>query len=59
MVVDTSIMFSFFKSDSARRHLIKEISARGCRLVSLDFFMEELLREKEKILQEASARFSR
>ena len=51
LVVDASILFSFFKEDSARRRLIKELSNRGTELVSPDFAMEELLSDKERIME--------
>jgi predicted nucleic acid-binding protein len=49
--VDASILFSFFKRDSARRRLIKELPIRGSKLVSPDFAMQELILDKEKIME--------
>jgi len=51
LVVDASILFSFFKKESARRRLIKELRNRGSKLVSPDFAMEELLSDKEKVME--------
>lgn len=53
LVVDAGILFSFFKEDSARRQLIKELSSRGSTLVSPDFAMGELLSDKEKVMRSA------
>lgn len=49
LVVDACILFSFFKLDSVRRQVIKELPRRGCRLISPDFVLEELSRDKERI----------
>ena len=49
LVVDASILFSFFKTDSVRRQVIKELPRRGCRLVSPDFVLEELSKGRERI----------
>jgi len=51
LVVDANILFSFFKKDSTRRHLIKGLSNRGSKLVSPDFAMEELLSDREKVME--------
>ena len=51
LVVDASVLFSFFKRDSARRRLIKELQNRGSRLASPDFAMEEMISDKGKIME--------
>ena len=51
LVVDASILFSFFKKDSSRRYLIEELPNCGCRLISPDFALEELLENKERIME--------
>jgi predicted nucleic acid-binding protein len=53
LVVDASILFSFFKRDSARRRLIKELTNRGSKLVSPDFVMEELFLSRERVVESA------
>ena len=49
LVVDASILFSFFKADSVRRHLIEELLNSECRLISPEYVLSELLLDKEKI----------
>jgi predicted nucleic acid-binding protein len=51
LVVDANILFSFFKKNSTRRQLIKKLSNRGTKLASPDFAMEELLSDKEKVME--------
>lgn len=51
LIIDANILFSFFKSDSARRHLIEELLNREYKLISPDFVFEELLQNKDKIMK--------
>lgn len=51
LVIDASILFSFFKSDSVRRHIIEKLLNWDCKLVSADFVFGELLKNKEKIVK--------
>ncbi|RLJ02047.1 MAG: hypothetical protein DRP10_02385 [Candidatus Aenigmatarchaeota archaeon] len=51
LIVDASILFSFFKKDSARRRIIEELPNLGCRLISPEFALKELLFDKEKIMK--------
>ena len=58
LAVDASILFSFFKKDSSRRYLIEELPNCGCRLISPDFALEELLENKERIMEFAGTKES-
>ena len=49
LVVDANILFSFFNENSARRRLIKKLPRIGCKLISPDFALEELMEDKERI----------
>lgn len=49
LIIDANILFSFFKSDSVRRHLIEELLNNEFQLISPEFVLEELLSDKEKI----------
>lgn len=49
LVVDASVLFSFFKKDSTRRQLINRLPNRGSKLLSPDFAIEELLSDKGEI----------
>ena len=51
LVVDANILFSFFKKDSLRRELIERLPEYGCKLISPDYVIAELLNEKEKIMK--------
>lgn len=53
LVVDASILFSFFKEDSSRRRIIEELPRLGCRLVTPEFAFKELLSDKGKIMKYA------
>ena len=53
LVVDASILFSFFKGEAARRKLTDKLLAQGCKLVSPDFALEELLSDREKVMKYA------
>lgn len=49
LIVDASVLFSFFKADSARRHVIEVLLDAGCELISPEYALSELLYDKEKI----------
>ena len=51
LIIDANILFSFFKSDSVRRHVIEELLNNDCKLVSPEFVLNELLSNKEKIIK--------
>ena len=51
LIVDASILFSFFKEDSARRRIIEELPNLGCKLFSPEFAFKELISDKEKIMK--------
>ncbi|MBC7080818.1 MAG: hypothetical protein H5T44_00975 [Thermoplasmatales archaeon] len=51
LIVDASILFSFFKKDSLRRELIERLPYLGYKLISPDYVFEELFKEKEKIME--------
>ena len=53
LVVDASILFSFFEKDSARRGLIEVLPLRGSRLISPKFAFTELLDIRERIMRYA------
>lgn len=50
LVVGPDILFSFFKRDSAERRLIAELPNCGCRLVTPESAMEELVSKREEIM---------
>ena len=49
LVVDASILFSFFKANSDRRRIVEELPNLGCELISPKFVFEELANNKEEI----------
>ena len=49
LIVDASILFSFFNPDSARRMVIESSSGLGFNLISPDFAFDELTKDKEEI----------
>ncbi|MEK6927167.1 MAG: PIN domain-containing protein [Nanoarchaeota archaeon] len=49
LILDANILFSFFKSDSTRRHLIRELVKQEVQFFSPDFTFEEILSDKDKI----------
>lgn len=51
LAVDATILFSFFNEKSARRHVIKKLPKMGCKLITPDFALEELIEDKERIRQ--------
>ena len=48
LIIDASILFSFFNKDSARRRIIEELPNLGCELISPEFAFKELMSDKEK-----------
>ena len=51
LVVDASILFSFFNIGSERRRIIEELPHRGTRLVVPKYAFEELISDKERVLK--------
>ncbi len=49
LVVDAAVLFSFFKSDSFTRALIKLLYGRGARMFAPEFCLDELLSLKYRI----------
>ena len=49
LIVDASILFSFFNPDSARRMIIESSSGLGFNLISPDFAFGELANDKGEI----------
>jgi len=49
LILDASILFSFFKKDSVRRGIIEKLSESGCKLISPEFVFKELVDNKERI----------
>ena len=49
LVVNANILFSFFNENSTRRRLIKKLPKMGCKLITPDFALEELMEDKERI----------
>ena len=54
LIVDASILFSFFKSSSARREVFKKLLEQEYKLVSPDFVIEELANNRLDIMKFAS-----
>jgi len=50
LIVDASILFSFFNKSSARRNVFKKLLDIGCNLISPKFVLEELFNNKLKIM---------
>lgn len=51
LIVDASILFSFFKASSARRDILKKLLEQECRLTSPNFVLEELSNNKSDIIK--------
>lgn len=51
LIVDASILFSFFKESSARRDVFKKLLEHECRLNSPDFVLKELSSNKPDIMK--------
>ena len=51
LIVDASILFSFFKPDSARRGVFKRLLEQECKLASPDFVLKELAGNRSDIMK--------
>lgn len=51
LIVDASILFSFFKASSARRGVFKKLLEHACKLNSPDFVLDELSDNKGDIIK--------
>ncbi len=51
IIVDANILFSFFKSDSVRRRIIKELLKIDCEFISPEVIFDELIADKSRILK--------
>lgn len=51
LIVDASILFSFFNSSSARRDIFKKLLDNECKFISPDFMLTELFNNKLKIMK--------
>ncbi len=51
LIIDANILFSFFKSDSSRRHLIEKLLNNGSKFISPEFVFEEMLSLKDRIMK--------
>ena len=49
LIPDASTLFSFFKIDSTRRHIFRELLKQDCKFFSPKYVFEELLSDKDKI----------
>ena len=49
IVVDASVLFSFFKPESFTRNLLKSVYLKGAKLIAPDFAFDELYSLKQKI----------
>ena len=49
LIVDASILFSFFMKHSTRRKMVEELSEFGCKLISPKFVFKELSDKRERI----------
>lgn len=49
VVVDASILFSFFKPESFTRNLLTSVYLKGAKLIAPDFALDELYLLKQKI----------
>lgn len=50
LIIDASILFSFFNSSSVRRDLFKKLLDIKCNLYSPEYVLEELFNNKSKIM---------
>lgn len=51
LILDANILFSFFKKDSVRQGIIEELLNKGVELISPKFIIDELLKNKDKIIK--------
>lgn len=49
IVVDASVLFSFFKPESFTRNLLKSLYLKGAKLIAPDFALDELYKLKQRI----------
>jgi len=49
LIVDASIMFSFFRKQPTRRKMVEEMYEFGCKLISPEFAFKELSDKRERI----------
>src|SRR3989344_8587832 len=49
LIVDASILFSFFRKNSTRRKVVEKLSEFGCKLISPEFVFKELSDKRERI----------
>lgn len=50
LIIDASILFSFFKKASSRRKVIKKLLDIGCELFAPEYVLEELVNNKSDIM---------
>lgn len=50
LIVDASILFSFFSSSSARRKVFKKLLDKECNLISPEYVLDELFDNKPDIM---------
>src|SRR3989338_475902 len=50
LIIDASILFSFFNRSSSRRKVMKELLDKNCKLFSPDYVLEELINNKSNIM---------
>ena len=51
LIVDASVLFSFFNPDSARRYIIESSIRLDFELISPEFAFEELAKDKDRIME--------
>ena len=54
IIPDANILFSFFKIESVRRNIFRELLKIKCKFFAPNFVFDELLSDKEKIKKSAS-----
>lgn len=53
LIVDASILFSFFNKSSVRRRVVKKLLDIGCKLISPEYMLDELFDNKSDIIKYA------
>ena len=53
LIVDASILFSFFNKLSTRRKVVKKLLDIGCNLISPEYMLDELIDNKSDIMKYA------
>tara|TARA_Y100000034_G_C6811507_1_gene364714 strand:+ start:404 stop:829 length:426 start_codon:yes stop_codon:yes gene_type:complete len=51
LIPDANILFSFFKIDSTRRHVFRELLKHDLKFLAPKLLIEEILSEKDKIIK--------